>query len=325
MSASRAFEDEFVNFGVVDERTVERFRCDGFVTFPRSIFRDTKSALDAAHSAIDMVVRGENDTGRAATKLPRPQHRQGVPSTIHGINVRNACTFLDKIATSPVVGRLIAKLLHWPSVRLAEDQLWVKPPQATALTFHRDSTYFDFTPQEVCTLWITFDACLDTTLGPLEYCVGSHLWGDKRRGSAKHFFGDDNKALLMDAFSQQFPDDKAGSPIIVPVLAEAGGCAIHNGRTWHGSGPNRHLTSSRRGFGVHYIRGDAVFREPLGHLWAPYKQPGSLVVPDHLLPIIFRETREGPLGAKTDNAVEDHGILASHIHSSTSISSHVPT
>jgi hypothetical protein len=30
--------------------------------------------------------------------------------------------------------------------RVANDQVWAKPPGAAPITFHRDSTYFDFEP-----------------------------------------------------------------------------------------------------------------------------------------------------------------------------------
>ena len=48
------------------------------------------------------------------------------------------------------------------------------------------------------------------------------------------------------------------------TLAErmrAGGCGIHNGRLWHGSGRNSSRTKPRRGLGVHFVPADAVFRD----------------------------------------------------------------
>lgn len=51
--------------------------------------------------------------------------------------------------------------------RLAQDQVWAKPPGAGPLVFHRDSTYFDFNPADVTTVWLALDDMVPE-LGPLE-------------------------------------------------------------------------------------------------------------------------------------------------------------
>ena len=35
--------------------------------------------------------------------------------------------------------------------RVANDQVWFKPPGSGALNYHRDSSYFDFSPADVTT------------------------------------------------------------------------------------------------------------------------------------------------------------------------------
>ena len=51
-------------------------------------------------------------------------------------------------------------------------------PGGAALTFHRDSPYFDFVPSDVATVWIALDEMLDEVHGAwLEYCPTSHKWG----------------------------------------------------------------------------------------------------------------------------------------------------
>ena len=81
--------------------------------------------------------------------------------------------------------------------------MWAKPPGAAALTFHRDSAYFDFVPSDVVTVWIALDD-MDPELGPLEYVRGSHDWSDARVGSANQFFDTkDRFALMHDAAKRE--------------------------------------------------------------------------------------------------------------------------
>jgi hypothetical protein len=94
---------------------------------------------------------------------------------------------------SPALGRFVHELTGWSSVRVIQDQAWLKPPAASGLGFHRDRGYFMFRKKEVppnalelaadvavdvaeqgykngvrvVTLWLTLDD-LDDELGPLE-------------------------------------------------------------------------------------------------------------------------------------------------------------
>ncbi|CAK9001381.1 unnamed protein product [Durusdinium trenchii] len=62
--------------------------------------------------------------------------------------------WFQRVVLSPVLGRLAATLGGWSGARVAEDQVWIKPPGAGPLVFHRDSPYFDFEPDHVITrLW----------------------------------------------------------------------------------------------------------------------------------------------------------------------------
>ena len=69
----------------------------------------------------------------------------------------------------------------------------------------------------------------------------------------------------------------------------AGGASLHDGRTWHGSGPNDSAAAPRRGLGIHFVPACATFAPgaELGKLWAPLKQPGTDALPDDLLPVTW--------------------------------------
>lgn len=194
----------------------------------------------------------------------------GGPSktTLQVINVWKADTAFRRLVTSPTLGRAVAQLAGWPGARVANDQVWAKPPGAAPLTFHRDSAYFDFTPADVVTVWVALDD-MEAELGPLEYVRGSHRWAEGRVGSANQFFdARDRFALLHDAARRQGIADPASSLDVVPVSVRAGGCGIHNGRLWHGSGRNASPKRPRRGLGIHFVPADARFREAEGRTLA---------------------------------------------------------
>lgn len=258
-------------------------------------------ALDDARRHLQQVFQGVYDRGVAPPKpLTKvdPEFSFSAPMcsvppkrvrTQHIINIWHCDSFFHALATSRTLGKLVAQVCGWEDrgCRLAQDQVWVKPPGAGALSFHRDTTYFDFVPKEVATVWFTFDATdgeVGEDLGPLEYCCGSHLWSLARRGSANQFFDSDYTAMLRDAAQKEIAMHEhaernpwsvecAKSLNITKVLAAAGGFSIHNGNTWHGSGPNQ-TSTFRRGIGIHFVPGDAQFNlDDVGHLWRPYVDP----------------------------------------------------
>ena len=248
----------------------------------------------------DAYVDDMPSSSATTTTTPSIVVRKSIATTLQIINAHISSKFLDAVCQSPSLGQAVCRLCKWPGCRLAQDQAWLKPPGSGPLSFHRDTTYFDFVPKEVCTVWFAFDDLLDAAMGPLEYCAGSHLWGEHRRGSANQFFDENYRALCEDAakLEKHSHGEESGGDFslllrYVQVKLSAGGCSIHDGRTWHGSGPNSSNQQYRKGFGIHFIRSDAVFQshEPLGKLWKPYKKGGAessdFSLPDEF-PITFQ-------------------------------------
>ena len=279
----------------------EAYEEKGFYVLEKSILR---APVERFRARLDAILDGEYDEGCAPTKLPSKAARNAkrdpakykLPQTLHMINVHHADALFRSLATSPEIGRLVAKATGWNRVRLAEDQVWMKPPQARALAYHCDTTYFDFTPKEVCTVWITFDSLEDVGVGPLEYCVGSHKWGsEKRRGCAGKFFDSHYRALMLACAEEQTGSSEVD---IETVNAEPGGGSIHNGRTWHGSAANTTTSTMRRGMGMHFIHGDAVFQDesegPISKLWLQFKTPGSNALSDEAFPLVYPEAVSNP-------------------------------
>jgi len=228
-------------------------------------------------------------------------NRQNV-RVLQVINAHKADALYRQLACSPVLGKVVAQLAGWDDgVRLAQDQVWAKPPGAPPLAFHRDSPYFMFGPSdEVVTVWIALDD-MDEELGPLQYVRGSHLWGEGRVGVASQFFPSNGGVSLLrsaaerqaaadassapsstssatDARQQQQQTDGGGALEDLEIVSVAGlklgNLSIHNGRTWHGSGKNASPSRPRRGLGLHFVPANVRFTPDARHssLWRPYVQ-----------------------------------------------------
>jgi ectoine hydroxylase-related dioxygenase (phytanoyl-CoA dioxygenase family) len=240
---------------------ITQFREDGYSIFPR-VF--SQATVDALNHRLELVLRGEYDTGFRPDKTPkRIKTKMPIVSidkfscengqTMHGknsdetrtkklalgysgnkrkkvlqvINIHKSDRLFRELVTCPLLGMLVAKLMNWEEgARLCQDQIWAKPPGAPPLAFHRDSPYFMFDPSPVATVWIALDN-MEDELGPLTYVRGSHKWGDGRVGSSQNFFQDDGgTALLFSAAEKEGVDIESLEFESMNKLL-AGGLSIH--------------------------------------------------------------------------------------------------
>jgi ectoine hydroxylase-related dioxygenase (phytanoyl-CoA dioxygenase family) len=99
---------------------------------------------------------------------------------------------IASIVLNERLGEFVSKIMGWQSVRIAQDDIVVKPPayqnnldedtmekRIDTVGFHQDSAYISiqFLPYESnsVTVWMAIDDT-DEENGCLEYAVGSHLW-----------------------------------------------------------------------------------------------------------------------------------------------------
>lgn len=314
-------EDPVSHLADPPEQLVEAFRRDGFVALDHVISLDTVSALN---DRLEHVLRGSYDKGVCPDKIPRlvktpyqgsAQKPLGFSGNLQNvkvqqiINIQKSDKLFSKLACNPDLGRLVAKLAGWEyGTRLAQNQVWAKPPGAPPLVFHRDSAYFMFEPADVVTVWVALDD-MDEELGPLEYVKESHKWDDSRWGSTSQFFQPNagGKRLLYSAAvengilpeekeeEQTFEEACRSLDIVSMAGLKAGGISIHNGRTWHGSGKNQSISRPRRGLGLHFVPAEVRFTSEAekSKLWKRYVEDKlasseELVVPANDFPITWQ-------------------------------------
>ncbi|WP_439817919.1 phytanoyl-CoA dioxygenase family protein [Zavarzinia sp. CC-PAN008] len=184
---------------------------------------------------------------------------------------------------SPAVGQASAQLGRWPGARIAQDNVLWKPPGAKPLGFHQDDSYIDWVqPAAYVTCWMALD---DTSAagGTIEYVRGSHRWG-LFPPIAQFHAPDDYRKELAEAAAQvgQVPE-------IVHVEVPAGGCALHHGATWHGSGVNRG-SSPRRSVVAHCISSEARFHPTnVSPVYSRYRRVADTTMDESFFPILWRQ------------------------------------
>lgn len=263
---------------------IQQFQIDGFTTFPTVFSKETVMALN---HELELVLRGTYDTNVAPDKYPKVV-KQPMPTAENNyyyslgysgndrskvfqiINIHKSNTLFRELVLSPILGKLVAKLMQWDGARLAQDQIWAKPTGSKPLVYHRDSPYFMFDPDSVATVWIALDD-MDEEKGPLTYVKGSHRWGNGRFGSAQYFFLEDGGESLLYSAAERAGVCIDDLEYVSMAGLLAGGLSIHDGRTWHGSGSNI-SQAPRRGIGLHFVPVDVKWTTAASKssLWKSY-------------------------------------------------------
>lgn len=259
---------------------VDQFHRDGFIILERFLDPDCAASVAARFEAL---FRGEFPTGLHPDEWNWREGRDPADYTRQICNGWKCDDAVAGIVLSEVVGRICAQLEGWPGTRIGQDNVLWKPPGAKSLGFHQDDSYCQWvTPSNYVTCWIALDP---TTAkgGTLEYVPGSHRWGTFPMIRQFHAPEDYREALKAAAASV------GQTPEIVHVEVPAGGCAIHAGATWHGSGPNS-SSRPRRALVAHCISGAAMFHPTeISYIYSRYKKRDTLAMDEDFFPVLWTE------------------------------------
>lgn len=178
---------------------------------------------------------------------------------------------------SPQLGQIAAKLGGWSGTRIAQDDIWMKPPHhGKEISYHTDCAYI---PWKEVTVWVALDD-VSASSGTLEYIKGSHRWSKLPEDS--HITGEFHapdasytRPLHAEASARNLSLSDL-KDLTIKVEVPAGGCSFHDGNLWHGSGIN---TSNhwRRSIGIHLIPSDASFEgKNVGYIYGRYRIHNSI-------------------------------------------------
>ncbi len=161
-------------------------------------------------------------------------------------------------------------------LQLLETIIFNKPAEiSNTLNWHQDVAYFPLKPNNQLAVWIPFEM-VTAERGAMVYALGSHKFGI--RGSTdlhtrKVFDGEDREVI---------PDDPRTIGLDVQCMEMSpNDMLVHDGYTWHYSGPNVIKGYTRRGLSVRFITEEAKFDPRPGQGAAFTKQiaisPGDVV------------------------------------------------
>lgn len=157
-------------------------------------------------------------------------------------------------------------------LRLLETIIFNKPPKTSnVLRWHQDVSYFPFSPNNQLAVWIPFDVVTKES-GAMVYAHGSHLTG--LRASTDLHSGE----VFKGEQREPIPDSPENVRCYEMI---PGDMLIHDGRTWHMSGPNTTENRQRRGLSLRFLVGETRYSPQAGSAAAFIKQldvkPGDLV------------------------------------------------
>lgn len=141
-----------------------------------------------------------------------------------------------------------------PFLQLLETIIFDKPPETSnTLHWHQDVAYFPCSPNNQIAVWLPFEPVRRDT-GAMNYAVGSHKAGI--RGSTdlhtrEAYPGEERKLIPANPKEEGFD--------VVCMEMEPTDMLIHDGYTWHYSGPNKTPGHQRRGLSVRFMREPTFF------------------------------------------------------------------
>lgn len=183
------------------------------------------------------------------------------------INIWKSSTKFKSLVHSKTLGKLVSQLCNY-KVRVAQDQVWVKPPNSKPLVFHKDSPYFFFKNPKIITVWVALTDMTDEN-GALEYVTKSHFWKNDEKIISKFFQNNIYKQLHQAAIKNEKNIENLQFCSMSGL--KKGSISIHFGNLWHGSKSNE-SQDNRIGIGIHYIAEDNIFLEKakFSKLWKKF-------------------------------------------------------
>ncbi|MGF1480132.1 MAG: phytanoyl-CoA dioxygenase family protein [Cyanophyceae cyanobacterium] len=279
------------------EQQISQFRHDGFLILENLIPQELVTRLV---ERIEPLFSGDFETGI----YPDEWHwRPGLSlpdATRQMCNVWKCDLTVASVVLSAEIGRLVATLSGWQGARIGQDCLWMKTLGSKEVALHQDATYISYlTPPEMTTCWIPLDDTI-AGAGTLEYAKGSHRWPLQKEAGEFHAPASSYRLSMERAAAQAGVD----WPEIVYVEIPAGGCVIHHGNVWHGSGKNTHPEKVRRSLSIHLLSSETQFASTgVGYIYGRYKRVGDTTMDESFFPILW--TQDGCRTQFLENYCQD--------------------
>lgn len=213
------------------------------------------------------------------TSAEVPKH---VPIVVYRTHVAGETRRIQLLSNMPYMlglAKYVARLLRFRQMaklelRLLETVIFNKPPQASGtLHWHQDVSYFALEPNNQLAVWIPFDKVTRQS-GAMQYALGSHKHG--LRASK-----DLHTNALLDPEDDR-PEIDLNGFVIRCMEMEPGDMLVHDGYTWHMSGPNEVPDQPRRGLSLRFLVGETRYAPRHGSA-APFLKQINQMAPGQLI------------------------------------------
>ncbi|MDQ3859904.1 MAG: phytanoyl-CoA dioxygenase family protein [Actinomycetota bacterium] len=258
---------------------IHAYRRDGFLVVEGFLPHEE---LERVREHFARVFEHEWETGL------QPDEVNYVPGVTPPDKTRQLCNVWksDRVLAATTLARrnaeFAAKLAELPGLLLAQDNAIWKPPAGKALLCHQDAAYVEYLdPPNMTTCWMALD---DTSAdaGTIHYVRGSNHWPPLPLGGQFHAPED-----WLAHVKEVMPGDVELE--LVPIEVPAGGAAIHDGWTFHGSPPNERSDAERRSIISHMVSTETRWNAAHPHpIYSKYRRPGELEIDEAFFPVMWR-------------------------------------
>lgn len=235
--------------------SLEKFYEDGFLVLKNFIEVDLINQIreewDFFHKA-NLETKSVNDE-------PLVVFWRHVPGDKKKLRPIREFPSIKRLAFHKRISDLVKNAAKNDDIRLLETIIFSKPPKiSTTLNWHQDVAYFPFEPNNQIATWVPLEKVTHET-GAMQYVVGSHkngFMGSVNLHTGEAFKDEDRPIIPNDP-------EKAGYKVVCAEM-EPGDIIIHDGLTWHCSGPNTTENNQRRGLSLRYLVGETKYKPRSG-------------------------------------------------------------
>ena len=231
------------------EKLTERFDQDGVILTNNFFEENEISEIRDQYDELDKNLTN-SEIFKDKPLIVFWKHVQGEQKRIASFDEFSS---LWKLINNKIVP-FVKKICNKKEVQLLETIVFNKPFQTSnTLHWHQDVAYFPLKPNNQVAVWFPLEP-VNKKRGALNYALKSHKEGIK--GSTdlhtRKPFDNEDRELI--------PDDPSKSGYEVRCMEMTHkDIVMHNGYTWHYSGPNKEEGYTRRGISVRFIIDKAIF------------------------------------------------------------------
>lgn len=229
----------------------EKFEQDGVVLLKGILPDEALSPVRAQYDQLDKsLTRTEIDRDKPLIVFWR--HVVGEQKRIGHFEEFPA---LWKLITNYIVTGLRKKFPgKTQRLQLLETIIFNKPAEiSNTLNWHQDVAYFPLKPNNQIAVWVPFEV-VTAERGAMVYALGSHkhgIRGSTNLHTREKFAGEDRELI---------PENPSAEGFTVQCMEMTpNDMLVHDGYTWHYSGPNIIKGHTRRGLSVRFITDEASF------------------------------------------------------------------